>query len=48
MLYYQPYCNLFWNLHLQSLFVEHFSSLQDAAASGHCVLDDQAYVPVLK
>lgn len=35
------YCNHFLALHLQSTFVEHFSSLQDAGTSGHCVLNDQ-------
>lgn len=33
-------------LHLQSSLVEHFSSLQDAAAAGHRVLNDQTYVPL--
>ena len=33
-------------LHLQSALVEHFSSLQDAAAAGHRVLNDQTCVPL--
>ena len=33
-------------LHLQSSLVEHFSSLQDAAATGHRVLNDQTRVPL--
>lgn len=34
--------------HLQSLFVENLSGVQDAAAAGHRVLDDQTRVPLTK
>lgn len=39
---------LFLALHLQSHFAEHFSRLQDAAASGNRVLNDQTDISLTK